>query len=414
MLAPLHEKTPALIGTSSDITDPSFLQAPENCSTTSDSQETQYCLVEKAQKNLYDAIVEYCIRNPVAAAKLGKSEADHINSLPIKKRKKYKKRRWKGHSYGVHLVLHTAYLIQGYHFAFGVEGKPINPSKGTLAKEVGICVRTLDKALKILRTMGVVSWKSGKKTWETNTYYLADCYKVTPMRKPEGFKHPKALWLKMQYLIKIQKLKEFTRTLYEHLLTDIADHLLRREKFIRSSLDKQGNFLLKPSKDPPKKPPNWHILMSLRLSFKDQYILGRYSESILRAAVDDMTTYLDWGKTITNKAAFLVSRCKLHKESAVDNKKLEKPKDIKSWLMSYFKTNKSKFKFINTDSDLDLATSEAKPFINLKFHKDDLKKSVLKVFQKVQGSWIDKVFSFDRPDLAESIENYLENSLKMA
>ena len=126
-----------------------------------------------------------------------------------------------------------------------------------------------------------------------------------------------------------------------------------------------------------------------------------------------MTAYLDWGKTISNKAAFLMSRCKFHKEAATVNKKLEEPKDIKSWLMSYFKTNKSKFKFINTDSDLDLATSEAKPFINLKFHKDDLKKSVLKVFQKVQGSWVDKVFSFDRPNLAEAIENYLENSLKM-
>jgi hypothetical protein len=97
--------------------------------TPSDSPETQYYLVEQAQQNLYDAIVEYCIRNPVAAAKLAKSEADHINSLPIiKKRKNYKKRRWKGHSYGVNLILHTAYLIQAYHFAFGVEGKPINPS----------------------------------------------------------------------------------------------------------------------------------------------------------------------------------------------------------------------------------------------------------------------------------------------
>jgi hypothetical protein len=81
--------------------------------------------------------------------------------------------------------------------------------------------------------------------------------------------------------------------------------------------------------------------------------------------------------------------------------------------MSYLKLNKSKFQFINNDNDLDLATSEAKPFINLRFHKDDLKKSVLKVFQKVQGSWIDKVFSFDRPNLLESIENYLENSIKM-
>ena len=94
--------------------------------------------------------------------------------------------------------------------------------------------------------------------------------------------------------------------------------------------------------------------------------------------------------------------------------KTANPVDIKSWLMSYFKGNKSNFKFITDKSDLDLSTSEAKPFIDLKFHKEDFKKSVLKVFQKVHGIWVDKIFHFDRPDLVEAIESYLENSTKIA
>ena len=230
MLASLNGKTPELIDISSHNTESNFVQDPENCITCGTkpngtepyAKENSYYLVKQGSQDLYDKIVDYCIKHPRLIEKLEKIEADHINSLPFKKRKKYKKRRWRGHGYGIQAILHVAYLIQGYHFAYGVEGKPINPSKATLAKEVGICVRTLDKALKILRAMGVVSWKSGKKTWETNTYYLADCYKKTPMRKPADFKHPRHLWLKQQYLIKKKKLKEFTRVLYEHLFCGIC------------------------------------------------------------------------------------------------------------------------------------------------------------------------------------------------
>ena len=78
------------------------------------------------------------------------------------------------------------------------------------------------------------------------------------------------------------------------------------------------------------------------------------------------------------------------------------------------KSLSGKLNFISSKDELDLATTEVKPFIDLKFHKEEFKKSVLKVFQKVHGTWIDKIFTFDRPDLVEAIESYLENSLKTA
>ena len=436
MLTSLNGKILALNATSSDTTNLNSSQAsqleaelfkdypseaqqsskPNGTKTYVKDDTPQYHLVKKGEQDLYDKIVEFCAKNSFIEEALEKSESDYFETLNVKQRKKYKKRRWRGHSYGVRLILHVAYLLQAYHFAFGVEGNPVNPSKAVLAKQVGICERTLDKALKILKAMCVVSWKSGKKTWETNTYYIADCYKTTPMRRPEDFEIPRKIWLKQQYLIKKQKLKEFTRTLYEHSLRDIADHLRCREKLERTSLEKELRKSFKSSKDPPKKrkrPILRHLLKEFSFSFKDQAILSCYGESVLRAAIDDIRAYESWGKAIYNKAALLVSRCKAHKEKLKAQEKAATPEDIKNWIINYLKRHNGKLNFITSKDELDLATSEVKPFIDLKFHKEEFKKSVLKVFQKVNGTWIDKVFRFDRPDLVEAIESYLENSLKM-
>ena len=179
-----------------------------------------------------------------------KDEREHFDNLNYRQKAKYKKRRWAGHGYGLKPVLHVAYLFQGYHLAYGVEGKRINPSKKRLAREIGISIRTLDKALKILKLLGIIDWVSGKKTWETNTYFLADCYKTTPMRRPDDFDYPKHLRWKIQRHIKIKKLKEFTRVLYEHFLKDIADHLFHKSKYIRTSIEKRRKDSFKSSKAP--------------------------------------------------------------------------------------------------------------------------------------------------------------------
>lgn len=362
------------------------------------------------EKKIYD----YFVNHPEKLKTL--DECNPKCDLKLnKKKKRYKKRRWDGHSYGVKLVTHTAYLLQGYHFAYGAEGKLINPSKGRLAEELGICIRTLDKALKILEDMEVVSWKSGKQTWETNIYYLADAYKSTPMRKPEDFKHPRHIFLKISYLIAKQKLKEFTRTLFEYLSTNIADHLLRKNKKLRTSQKEGGKSAIKSAKDPPrprKMPPHWHILKDLKLNFKDQWVLSRYSELALRSAINDLRSYESWDKKVENTSAFLISRCKDHKRKKLDQDKNQDTKSIKEWLTDYFKSRKVRFVFVNDRNQVDPKTSESRPFIQLLLHKQDIQRSVLKVYQKVQGAWIDKIFNFDRPDLTEAVESYLENSIR--
>ena len=388
MLASISEKTPAL-------------QAYPTHTTEADSPQ----LLTEKQKDLSNDIEEHFIKNP---EKLIEVEA-------TKKRKSYKKRKWRGHRYGVDLIIHTAFLFQAYHFAYVVTGAKINPSKKRLAREVGVCIRTLDVALKVLKEMGVISWVSGKKTWEPNTYFLAEEYKTHPMRKPEGFRHPKHLWLKIQWHIQKNKCKELTRRLYEHILKNIADHMFHINKFIRSSLEKKCNNSLRANKDPPKtrkKPNNWRLLKPLDLNFKDQWILGRYSEFALRSAIDDLKAYQAWGKEVKNIPAFITNRCKAHK-AKLENQWLKTcPEKLEDWLMSYFKTHSKKIVFISKQSDLDLATNERRPFVQFLKHKEGFKKSVLKVWQKVRGQWIDKVFEFNRPNLADAIEFHLESSIK--
>ena len=406
---PLKEVRMLLMLTYSD----GIFLAQKHNSTHNTSYNLRQVHSDQKNSNLEKKVTEYFKNHPERLKSLENSAEDHVWSF--KKQKKYKQRRWSGHSYGINLILHTAYLFQGYHFAYGVEGKPTYASKETLAKELGICIRTLDKALKILRDMEVISWKSGKKTWETNTYYLADVYKSTPMRKPQGFRHPKHLWLKQQYLIKKQKLKEFTRTLFEHLLGDIADHLLRKNKNIRTSSKKECKNNFKSSKDPPKStkfPTNWHILKDLSLNFKDQWILSRHSEHLLRAATDDLRFYQSLNKKVKNVAAFLMSRCYEHARQVKSQKKNINTINIKEWLSSYFKSRRTRFLFIYESQQLDRTKNESRPIIHLLWHKQEIQKSILKVYQKVQGVWIDKVFKFDRPNLIEAIESYLEDSLR--
>lgn len=427
MLAFSNEKTPALKANSIDISlgyslQTEFIRKTSLINIIGTIKRLVAKIFPKAPplqaptiRDLEEKTKEYSLANALAAKELEDSYNEYLESLPFKKRKRYKARRWKGHSYGSRLIVHVGYLLQCYHFAFGLENKPINPSKETLAKQVGICVRTLDKALAALKVMSIIDWISGKKFWETNIYIISDAYRIRPMRRPKDFKVPKFLWLKMQYLIKKQKLKEFTKTIFEHLLGDIADHLLRRNKFLRTSQKESSESFLKTALDPPKtrkKPPNWQLLKHLKLSFKDQWVLSRYSEAVLRQALDDLSKYHSWGNTVNNTAAFLMAQCQTHQKQRKAKCENINPTSIKEWLISYFKARQQRFIFINKESQIDPATSEPRPFIQLLWHKEDLKRSVLKVYQKIQGQWIDKVFTFDRPNLMEAIETYLENSLR--
>lgn len=139
---------------------------------------------------------------------------------------------------------------------------------------------------------------------------------------------------------------------------------------------------------------------------------------------------------VRNKAAFLVSRCKFHKSlnssdiqnpggrvincangrvincvnDKVINCNVEQTKSDK--IKSYLKNLGDSVVYTNNLKNIPPDSKEKRPFINFLIHKTDENKSIIHVRQKVCNNWIDKTFNFLRPDLFESIRDYLGNSLQ--
>ena len=309
---------------------------------------------------------------------------------------------------------HLAYLMQEYNIAYNGN---IFPTRKRLAEELQVSERIVDKALKNLKSEEDLYVQSGKKTWTTNQYFLPIKYQKHPLIAPPDYKSPKILHMAINRKFtkaKCPELKRWIGKLFRRQKDQFAHYSFQEIKKLRSSLKKGVKISSKKTKDPPKKrkkPPNWHLLSPLKLSFKDHHILSRYSEALLRAAIDDLHAYAGWGKTIENKAAFLMSRCKAHQLQRQAKAEAAKPENLKNWITTYLTSFKNKISFINSKAQLDPATTDLRPHVELKLHKEDIKKSVLKIYQKVHGSWVDKFFQFDRPDLVEAIESYIENSL---
>lgn len=195
---------------------------------------------ETPDDTLDKKINAYFIDHPKKLIELEKSERKFYDNLSVKKKAKYKKRRWRGHSYAHRVMRDLLYLFQGYWLAYGIEGGKINPARRTLAKEIGVCKRTLDKALNLLKEEGIIDWVSGKKTWETNTYTIkASWVKTNPIAHPgEGFSHPPHIYHKLMIQEKTKKLKWWWTMIYEHRVKDIAHHLLRRSKIFAKKYGK--------------------------------------------------------------------------------------------------------------------------------------------------------------------------------
>ena len=191
---------------------------------------------------------------------------------------------------------------------------------------------------------------------------------------------------------------------------------IRSKKYIETGI-KLRKKLLKCKFGSPDPNTTQVLMTKYNLNKQKAEFLARNEVWVISLAMEDVDTYVEsFGKTVSNYFGFLLNRCKHHGSELYRNRKLQQqkqsPKNLESWLMVYFKTHSRKIIFIAKQSDLDLATSEPRPFVQFLKHKEDFKKSVLKVWQKVRGQWIDKVFVFDRQNLADSIEFHLEKCLK--
>ena len=125
---------------------------------------------------------------------------------------------------------------------------------------------------------------SGRKTWETNTYHIHEAYRGKPMKRPYDFKIPRAIYLKIQWMLKKKKFKALWNSIYEHIQDDIADHIQRINRFNTNFLRLDSKINLKTTTDPPKerqKSPNCHLFSKYNLHYRDQWAISRYSESSL-------------------------------------------------------------------------------------------------------------------------------------
>ena len=328
---------------------------------------------------------------------------------------KYKQRRWAGHSYKHYVEQHLLHLIQEYQIAYD----QVYVSRETLAKEIGICMKRLDKAIKRLQEWGAITVISGKANYTSNIYILSGGYDKIPTREPEGYKRPRHIHFVIARKLLKEKCVEFKQWVYEHILKDITHHLILKVKLIRSYEKKGGEFLEKES-DPPKGKGRlscWHLLSAFKLSYKEKAILSSFGEASLRPAINDLHFFEKKGKKVNNKIALLISRCKHHKAKLHERFEAEQPctpEESLEWLKKQLQAMKGKLGFIQSEGDLDRSTTKSKPFVMLRQHLKSVESSIFRIYQKVRGVWIDKEFTFARPDFKTAVLDHFEQSFKDA
>ena len=239
-------------------------------------------------------------------------------------------------------------------------------------------------------------------------------YLFRGVKRPVGFKLPP--WLFGMVMGTMTASQAYFLLKYDLTHESFLRKGIRSKKYIENGAKLQKK-LLKCKFGSPDPNVTQVFMTKYNLNKQKAEFLARNEIRVISLAMEDVDTYVEnFGKTVSNYFGFLLNRCKHHGSELYRKKKLqqqkESPKNLESWLMAYFKAHSKKIIFIAKQSDLDLATSEPRPFVQFLKHKEDFKKSVLKVWQKVRGQWIDKVFVFDRQNLADSIEFHLEKCLK--
>jgi hypothetical protein len=340
-----------------------------------------------------------------------KQQANFEKTPKGKKQKKRKQKKQEQQSTKSENRRRTVYALN--LFDIGFYGK-VKPARQTIANMCGFHVNTFDNHKKELKKIGLLGWDSGKKTYETNTYYLPDHVRNQAITRPKDFVIPRFLFIAIQYVLKKLDWKG-QQAIYQQLIKDVVHHISLRDRKERTSSDENSE---KCAKDPPKtrgspkRPIFRRLLSEFKFNFKDQAILSSHGEGPLRAAICDLNSYN--GK-VKNAVAFLISRCRAHQRKIQDQQaiQIETPEQNIEWLKQLLMDQKMKARLIlQSVSSIDRSTQENKPFVNLLIHKKDLSKSKLIIEQKVHGTWINKAISVGREKFRETILSSLEMAFK--
>lgn len=332
-----------------------------------------------------------------------------------KKQAKEKKRAefFKSKDWKMRVILYVIYCIHR-------STEYVCPSQTTLGACIGVNRDTCRNTY--LRELVKAGWLT---EWEFRLY-LTCIYKLPKgsrqqiayyfrgVKRPVGFRLPP--WLFGMIMGTMTASQAYALLKYDLTHESFLRKGIRSKKYIENGV-KLRKKLLKCKFGSPDPHITQVLMTKYNLNKQKAEFLARNEVRVISLAMEDVDTYVEnFGKTVSNYFGFLLDRCKHHGSELHRKRKLQEekqsPENLEDWLIGYFKAHSKKIIFIGKESDLDLATNEPRPFMQFLKHKEDFKKSVLKVWQKVNGQWIDKIFNFDRPNLADSIEFHLESCLK--
>jgi hypothetical protein len=135
-----------------------------------------------------------------------------------------------------------------------------------------------------------------------------------------------------------------------------------------------------------------------------------------------LTTYLkivDFKSNVTPIENWISYTHFLAKHSIQELAKMYQPKDPPKdetkleWIKRYLNKNKKKLTFISSEESINRNVKQetTKPGVILQIHAEE-DKSVLKIFQKVKGGWIDQTFSLSHPEFNDAVTAYFEGCFK--
>ena len=330
-------------------------------------------------------------------------------------KQKYKARRkfdgCNTHDYKDKPDIHILCYLQGHNCAY--DGN-VYPSRQTIAKHLNISIRRVDKALKNLVRDGDVHIKSGKGDYTTNTYYIDMKYQKNPLMNPSDYEHPFVIRCILNKKIKKAKCRALKKWIKKHFRREkkeFAHQSFQDIKQIRTCLLNSNKKFLRKSKDPPKsrgRPLFMGLLKEFKFQMKDNFILSHYGEAPLRAALDDYRFYLLQGKEIDNSMALICSRCKHHRKRLG----MEPVKTPAQKFKGFVKRAKSMCEkgiatFIQKEDQIDHMNHD-KVYIKLLKHKKTPEKSILYLWKRVNGYWVDKCIAFSNERFEELVEPFLK------
>ena len=308
-----------------------------------------------------------------------------------------RKRRENSLEYKLQCLLYVMYLIF-------MAREYICPSQTTLGATIGVNRDTCRKYLRILVNQGWLG-KWVFRLYETCIYKLSSSdrkqiiYLFRNVKRPKGFPVPSWLFGMVMGCLPESEAKHLLKYSLTH-----ESSLKRgdRDKKYIENRKKREKKLLKSKFGVPCPIQTRTLITKYDLNKSQAEFLARNKERVLSLAMEDVDTY---NTTVRNYFGLLIHRCRCHGCNKNPPKKKELKRDKTPWLKKLFAKNK-KLEFIKSDDQID-RTKHGTTFVKLMINKSNPAESILYLWKRVNGYWVDKRIAFTNNRFEELVEPFL-------